>query len=267
MRRAAAWMPPAAYAIAAIGLAGLIVASMAVRPGLAIILWPWALATAACVLGIVGAFRIVVGVGAPRWTAAALVLPGYLWAVNAVKLLSDQPVSLMERVVFGAAAQLAFLAAAAGALRLVEWLLRPRAIFRAGYAILAGFAVFACVESALGISGWSFAKTAYWLTPFLAMRAAATVVAYLAFVGAALTLSMRRDGERWTGIVIIMIAAHMLYDAMRLTLVLELRGHAESLFGSILMLAGAAAVWRMGALLRAPDGAEGRADAPISGVI
>jgi hypothetical protein len=250
LKSALAWMPPPSYMIVAVVLAGLIAASMAVHPGLAVICWPWGLAAAACLLGIVGAFRIVLGVGAPRWIGAVLALPCYLWAANAVKLMGDQPLSSMDRIGFGLAAQLAFLAAAGGALRLLEWLSKSSGIFRVGYVILALFAAFACLDSAVGPFGWTLTRTPYWLMPFQALRAASLLVAYGAFIGAALVLTMRQGAEPWTGIVISLIAAHMLYDAMRLTFVLEARGQTTSLFGSALVLMGAAAVWRIGALLR-----------------
>ncbi|NPU09938.1 hypothetical protein HL666_04115 [Bradyrhizobium sp. 83002] len=265
-KRAAAWLPPPSYLIAVTMLAGLVAGSMAVDPGLAFISWYWAFAIAGCLLGIFGALRIALGLGAPRWIGAALALPCHLWLVNVVKLIGDQPLSSMERIVFGLAAQLAFLAAAAGALRLVEWLSKPRFIFRVGYWFLAVFAVLACVDPAVSAAGWTFARTPYWLMPFQAVRAAATLVACGAFIGAALVLSLRRGGEPWTGVVLSLIVAHMLYDAMRLTFVLEVHERVVSLWGPATMLVAAIAVWRIGTVLHAGAVARGPASVHRSAV-
>ncbi len=190
-----------------------------------------------------------------------------MWAVGVIKLLSDQPVSVMERIVFGLAAQLAFLAAAGGAIGLVAWLSRPRSMFRVGVAVLATFAVLSCADAMMAWNGLSLATSTYWLTPFLAARATAMLVAYTAFVGAAWMLSMRHDGEPWTAIVISLIAADMLTDTLRLTVLLEARAYAPSLWGYGVVLTGAAAVWRMGAVLGPEIDAGRRADTPIGGEV
>ena len=74
------------------------------------------------------------------WTGFALAAPAFVWAANR---LYEMPFLPSRGVIIGfnVAAFLALLAAAAGALKLIEMISRPRAEFRYGYGILAASAL------------------------------------------------------------------------------------------------------------------------------
>src|SRR5215813_11533836 len=78
-------MPPRSYLAIATGLAALVAMSASLTSGSSIFVWHWVLAVSGCILGVVGAFRAVDAVGAPRWVAAAFALPALLWVMNVVK--------------------------------------------------------------------------------------------------------------------------------------------------------------------------------------
>ena len=149
---------------------------------------------------------------------------------------------------FEVAARLALLAAAAGALRLVEMMSRPRTAFRLGYGLLAASAL------PVGIGfiyyGTIFPKPALYVTRTVAD--AATLLAYGAFIGAAVMITIRHDIERWTGAVISLISAYLLYKAIRAMFLVEFPSEDVMFWlQPVVMLVGGAAVWRMGSVLRA----------------
>ena len=82
------------------------------------------------------------------------------------------------------AAHMALLAAAVGALRLVEMMSRPRAAFRFGYGLLAASALLAGVGLVAYATGWSFTNNALYATAARALAVAAALIAYGAFIGA-----------------------------------------------------------------------------------
>lgn len=245
-------MPPRSYLITAVVLAVVVVVSFPLTMGFSIIVWRWLFAAAACLLAVVGVFRVVHGLRGPRWTAFVLAPPGFLWAVNILRMMSPERLSLSSLMMSSAAASLALLAAASGALRLVETMSRPHAAFRIGYGLLAVYALMVGVGLVAHLMGWSFTKNALYVTSARALRVAATFVEYGAFIGAAVLVTVRRDVEVWAGVVISLIGVHVLYDTMRMLFVVEMRGGDLTFWlQPVVMLIGGAAVWRIGSVLNA----------------
>jgi hypothetical protein len=245
-------MPPRSYFAIAVALAVLVAISVPLSSGASLVVWPWLFAASATILGIVGAFRAVDALSAPRWIAPAFALPGFMWAIGAVKSLNNvEPPRLIDFVMIGTSTQIAFLAAAAGALRLIEAISAPHAWLRFGYAILIAHAVVVCVEPAAEFSGWHFARSAPYAASALALRAAATFVEYAAIIRAALLLTKQRGIEPWTSIAISLIGCAMLYSALQLMFETGIRPIPNPWVQSVAVFVGGAAVWRMGALLSA----------------
>jgi hypothetical protein len=251
-------MPPRSYLAIATGLAALVAMSAWLTSGSSIIVWHWLLAASGCILCVVGAFRAVDALGAPRWVAAAFALPALLWAMNIVKGLGDnvvgglgyyEPARLIDLIMIYTAGQIASLAAAAGALRLVETISAPHAWLRLGYAVLAAYAVVVCVGLAADVSGWHFARNAHYAASARALRVAATFVEYAALIGAAVLLTKRRGIEPWAGVVISLIGCIMLYPTLRLAFEAEARPIPTAWPQPLVMFIGGVAVWRIGSLL------------------
>ena len=248
-------MPPRSYVITAVVLAVLVVISFPLTLGFSIILWYWLFAAAACILAVAGAFKIANGLRAPPWIGVALASPGVVSAANKLFEMISNGIHPVIWIGFGVAARLALLAAAAGALRLVETMSRPRAAFRVGYALLAASALLVGVGWVAYAMGWIFTKNALYATSARAVGVAAILVEYGAFIGAAVLITMRRDIERWTGAAISLISAYMLYKAITPMFLIGIPGYRGDgpLFWMepVIMLVGGAAVWRMGSVLRA----------------
>jgi hypothetical protein len=246
-------MPPLSYAIIAIVLAALVAVSFPLTLGFSIILWYWLFAAAACVLAVVGAFKITHGLCVPLWIGIGLASPALMWAVSHLREMMSNMRSPAMSITFGVAAGLAYLAAGASALRLVETISRPHAAFRVGYWVLAAAALLTVIGFlAYTTMGWILAKSALYATSARAVAVAASLVKYGAVAAAALLITARRDIERWTGAVISLISAYMLYKALWPSY--PVVGQAEGLafwLQPVLMFVGGAAVWRMGSLLRA----------------
>jgi hypothetical protein len=248
-------MPPRSYIITAVALAALVAISFPLTLGFSIILWYWSFAAAACILAVAGAFKIASGLGAPPWIGVALASPGFVWAANKVFEMISNGIHPVIWIGFGVAGRLALLAAAAGALRLVETMSRPPAALRVGYALLAASALLLGVGLIAYSMGWTFTKNALYATSARAVGVAAILVEYGAFIGAAVLITMRRDIERWTGAAISLISAYMLYKAITPMFLVKIPGYGGDgpLFWMepVVMLVGGAAVWRMGSVLRA----------------
>lgn len=243
-------MPPRSYLAIAAALAVLVAMSVLLTSGSSIVVWRWLFAASGCILCVVGVFRAVDALCAPRWVAAAFALPALLWAMNAVKGLGHyEPVRLMDLTMIYTAAQIASLAAAAGALRLVETISAPHAWLRFGYAVLAAYAIVVCVGLVADVSGWHFAGNAHYAASAQALRVVATFVEYAALIGAAVLLTKRRGIEPWAGVVIILIGCNMLYDTLRLMSEAEVRTIPSIWSQSLIMFIGGVAVWRIGSLL------------------
>lgn len=245
-------MPPRSYLITAAVLVVLVAVSLPLTMGFSIIIWRWLFAAAACIIFIVGAFRVVHGLSGPRWIGLVLALPGIFWAVNILGMMNPGRLSLSWLIMSSAATSLALLAAAGGALRLLEMMSRPHVAFRFGYALLAAYACVVVVGLVAGLMGWSFTRDALYVTSVRPLRFAATFAAYGAFIGAAVLVTIRHDIEVWAGAVISLIGVHILYDITRQMFAVELRsGDLMFWLQPVFILIGAAAVWRIGSVLNA----------------
>ena len=243
-------MPPRSYVVTAIVLAVLVAVSFPLTMGFSIILWYWLFAAAACILAVGGALRVVHGLGASPWIGVALASPGIVWAARSILgLVGNLPLGAASALYV--ATSLMALAAAAGALRLVEKMVGPHAAVRTGYGLLAASALLVCVSYFASAMGWSFTRNGSYVTAARAVHVVAALVKYGAFIALAVLITMRRDVERWTAVAISLVSACMIYQTMKPLLVAGLAGDMMFWLLPVLMLVGSAAVWRMGSVLRA----------------
>ena len=243
-------MPPRSYVVTAVVLAALVAVSLPVTMGFSIILWFWSFAAAACLLGVMGALRVVHGLHAPPWTAVVLALPGAVWTAAKLYDLYHTSPHLNLYYTFTFAGYAAFLAAAFGALRLMETVSTPHAAFRIGYGILAAHGVVLGLGSLSFATGWTFTGNPLYETPARAVGFAAMLVEYGAFIAATVLITARRSIEHWTAAAIILI---LLYKAAGQFFMINLATQADELafwFEPVVMFVGGAAVWRMGSVLR-----------------
>jgi len=244
-------MPPRSYLVTAAALVALVAISLPLTMGFAIIAWYWLFAAVACVLFVVGVIRIVYGLRAPIWIGVALASPGVLWAAdNLLNMTNYRPMSVAWILATGIANSFAFLAAAVAALRLSEILSRPHAVFRIGYAMLAISAVLSGTTMIAYFMGWNFSRDPLymaWVRPF---QVAVTLVRYGAFVGAAIMIVTRYDMERWISVAVILVGLHMLSEIVGSMVFGGFGGGMMFWLQPVLLLVSAAAVWRIGTLLR-----------------
>ena len=243
-------MPPRSYIITAAVLTVLVAVSFPLTLGFSIILWYWLFAVAACVLATAGAFKIARGLQAPLWIAIALASPGLVWAANHLHgLLGHLSVTAFRA--FDLASYLALLAAAACALRFAETISSPRVAFRIGYCILATAAFVACLNLLAFSMGWALTKNPAYAMAVRVVVIAGKLVKYGAIIMAAMLITSRYNVERWTGIVISLVSAYLLYESLRWLFVTGFpRDGLMTWLQPVIMLIGGAAVWRMGSLLR-----------------
>jgi hypothetical protein len=251
-------MPPLSYIVIAIMLAALAAGGFPDRLGFSVSLWYELFDVVTCLLAVPGAFRIARGLHARFWVGIALASPGLFYgAINLYQLtnrLHESTNGLHGPVpsAFNEVAYLASLASAAAAIHLAETLSGRRTAFRVGYWILAAAALTACLNWLAHSTGWIFAQHFQYSLLAGAATTAAIFVTYGAFISAAMLVVVRRDIERWTGIVIGLISAYLLYLVLRPLFVDDgftyYVGWTFWLWPGA-MLIGGAAVWRMGALL------------------
>jgi hypothetical protein len=245
-------MPPRSYVVTAVVLVVLVAVSIPLTMGYAVLLWRPLLMAAACILGAAGAFRIVHGLRAPLWIGVVLALPGVLWLVDGlVTLMSNAPAYEVWFKVFNMTNQMAFLAAAAGALRLMELVSRPHPAFRVAYGLLAASALLSLYSLMAHSIGWGFPRDGLVVASIRSLHFAAVLVGYGAFVGTALLIVTRHDIELWTGAVIGLIGVYMSYEIIRPMFAAGLRGDSMFWLLPVILLIGAAAVWRIGSILHA----------------
>jgi hypothetical protein len=245
-------MPPRSYIIIAILLAALVAGGFD-KLGFTVSRWYQLFDVVTCLLVVPGAFRIARGLRARFWVGMALASPGLVWgAISLYGLINrlNTPVSST----FSEVAYLALLAAAAAAIDLAETLSGRRTAFRIGYWILAIAAITTCLNLLARPMGWVFMQRFDYALLAETANTAAVFVKYGAFFSAAMLVVTRRDIERWTGIVISLISAYLLYRDLRPLFVDD----RFTLYVGLTfwlwpgaMLVGGAAVWRMGALLDA----------------
>jgi hypothetical protein len=243
-------MPPRSYVVTAIVLAVLVAVSLPLTLGFSIILWYWLFAAAACILVVGGVLKVVNGLGASPWIGVALASPGIVWAASSIlKLVSNVPVMLTSTL--HVAASLTALAAAAGALRLVEAMSGPHTAVRVGYGVLAASALLVSVSYFASAMGWGFTRSTSYFATARAVHVVAALVKYGAFIAAAVLISMRRDIEPWTAAAVSLVSACMIYLTIKPLFVAGLSGDMMFWLLPVLMLVGSAAIWRMGSVLRA----------------
>jgi hypothetical protein len=246
-------MPPRSYIIIAIMLTALVAGGFADKLGYSVSLWYQLFDVATCLLAVPGAFRIARGLHARFWVGIALASPGfvggaiYLYDLELRKRLNG-PISSA----FNEVAYLVVLAAAAAAIHLAETISGRRTAYRVAYWILAIAAVTTCLNWLAPSMGWRFTQDFGYASLAWTANTAAIFVKYGAFISAAMLVVLHRDIERWTGIVISLIGAYLLYRGLRPLFVDDGFTYYVGLTFWVwpgVMLVGAAAVWRMGSLL------------------
>lgn len=242
-------MPPLSYVVTAVVLGVLVAVSLPLTMGFSVILWYWLFLVAAFVLVTGGVIKIAYGLGASPWIWVALASPGFVWAANSLLGLTVH-MSLPLIRTLGVASSLAFLASAAGALRLLETLSRPHAAFRIGYGLLAAYAFLFAFGQVASAMGWSFTRSAPYVVFARALVTTVAIVKYGAIIGAAVLITMRRGVEPWAAAAISVIGAYMIYNTIKPMIAVEFPGALMFWVQPVLMLVGAAAVWRMGSVLR-----------------
>jgi hypothetical protein len=247
-------MPPLPYISIAIVLAALVVSGEVDRLGYSVSLWYDLFYVTVGLLIVPGAIRIARGLRARFWVGIALASPGLVFGAINLYNLYELPNRLYRPIpsAIYEVAYLALLAAAAAAIHLAEKITGRRTAYRVAHWILAIAAITTCLNSLAVPMGWQL--TGYFGYPLLAWAAniAAIFVKYGAFIAAAMLVVSRRDVERWTGIVISLISAYLLYRGLRPLFVDDRFAYNVGLTFWVwpgVMLVGAAAVWRMGALL------------------
>jgi hypothetical protein len=253
-------MPPRSYVITAVVLPVLVVISMPVTLGFSVLLWYAIFAAAGCILAVAGAFKIANGLRAAPWIGFALASPGFAWAGNKVFEIVSNDHSVAWAW-FGMAARFAPLAAAAAALRLVETMSGPHPAFRIGYGVLAALALL------LGVGMIPDPATKFTNSQLYALytvTVAVMLVECAAFIGAAVTITIRRDVERWAAVAISLVGVHLLYQAIRPYLFGYPTDETMFWLQPVVMLVGGAAVWRMGSVVRAQALSEGSSQSLIT---
>jgi len=245
-------MPPKSYVITALVLAILVAASLPLTLGFAIILWYWLFYSAACVLAVAGSFSIVAGLRAPVWIGVACAAPAIVWAARKLfDLIGNMPDTAYE--MFRVVSSLALVVSAAGALRLIETMVGPRRDILIGYAILAASTLLMLAGVLAHHAGWTFTRSAPYAAFARTLGVLALILTYGVFIGASILIAVRWNVERWTAVAISLVSAYLLYEAMRRSFWAMGFGDGDGVMfwlQPIVMLFGAAAVWRIGVVLR-----------------
>ena len=245
-------MPPLSYIGIAIVLAVLVVSGYADnKTGYSVSHWYHWFYVIVGLLVVPGAFRIARGLHARFWVGIALASPGLVFGAIGLYGLTNSP-NRPAAVVPYEVAYLALLAAAAAAIHLAETISGRRTTYRVAYWVLAIAAVTTCLNWLAQPMGWRFTQGFDFASLAWIANTAAIFVKYGAFIGAAMLIVVRRDIERWTGVVISLISAYLLYRNLRPLFVDDgftlYAGLAFWVWPGV-MLVGAAAVWRLGSLL------------------
>jgi hypothetical protein len=249
-------MPPFSYIGVAILVVALVVGGATEKIPLVIYQWRALFLAVPCLLAVPGAYRIASGVGARLGAGLALVSPALAFATIGLYQLASGPFKPVPAA-FGAVAHVAVLAAAAAAIHLVQKLSQPRPVFRVCYVILAVAAFTTALDGLDQQMRWRFVEQQllYSLLSWAANTAAIAVTCG-AFIAASWLIVTRRGVECWTAIVISLITAYFLYSDVRPLFVRD-DGWMRLQLGFAFwawpgaMLLGAAALWRIGALLHA----------------
>lgn len=241
-------MPPSSYVVTAVVLGVLVAASIPPTLGFAIILWHWLFLVAAFVLGTVGVIRVAYGLHVSPWIGVALVSPALVWAAQTLLALKGH-MALPLHGAIGVISSLAFLISAVCALRLAEMMLRPHAAFLIGYGVLGVYALLILAGVLASASVWNFTTSVPYVLFSRATVLAVALVKYGAIIGVAVLITKQRDVEPWAAAVIGLIGAWMIYNTIKPMFAVTFLGALMFWVHPVLMLVGAAAVWRMGSVL------------------
>jgi hypothetical protein len=177
-------MPPRSYIVAAVVLGTLVSGSLFLTLGFSMTVWFWMFASAACILGVAGAFNTAGSLGAPRWVGFALASPGLAWAAGGLReWIQSNPTGSIRYELF--AAYFAALAAGAGALKLIDMMSRSQIAVRIGYALLALTALWDGFGLIVIFASLPFFGTPTYSMTYRTVLAVSAIVEYGAFMGAA----------------------------------------------------------------------------------
>jgi hypothetical protein len=247
-------MPPVSYIIAALALAGIVAGGLYATHGYAIFLFYWGFGAAAVVLALFGIVRISQALATPIWVPLVLISPLILWAAARLRDMFASPTILAATSVFFSFGEaIALTAAAIGCIRLIELVSAPNSITRIAYGILAIvllIQVFSLVQYAIGAT-WT--RSPAYIAIMGWLRWPVIIAPYGAFIAAPVIVVVRRNIEWWVLIPIVGAAVWRLYPV-----VLGPRIFGYSVFDGVLFwlqpvifFIAAAAVWRIGSVLRA----------------
>jgi hypothetical protein len=251
-------MPPFSYIVIAMVLAGLVAVSLALTQMYAIFLWYWIFAAAGCVFAVIGAFRILYGLGTSIWIGLALASPALFWAfeqIIALRASSANYIAILNYIRLGAF--LATTIATIACVRLIEKVSFTNVFVRIAYGVLAlGLALtsLGIVQTSLGATWYrnaAYMEFVRWVSwPIL-------VTKYGVLIVAPIILAIRRNLEIWTLIPIVGIALLETYNATVIYFPSSWTVSASSpaiqgiwfWLKPVVFFIGGAAVWRMGSVL------------------
>jgi hypothetical protein len=250
-------MPPASYLLIALIMVVVVAAGLAATQGYGIFLFYVLFAAAACLLALIGVFRISHGLEAPFWIGLALAAPAFVWGLHRVfeLIVSGSPFLTMS-IGFRTVAALAATAAAAACVRLIELVSVSNAATRIVYGILALGALLTLVgivQYAMGGSGTLtrnvvFSASAKWV------RWPVVIVEYGALAVAPILVVVRRRVEGWVLVPIVGLAVVEGYAAAFPYHGFP-RGPLATFQGlwfwlkPVVYFVASAAIWRMGSVL------------------
>jgi hypothetical protein len=246
-------MVPLSYIVIAIAIAGGVAVGLYATQFFAIFTFYYAFSAAALVLAAVGIVRVTQGLDAPLWVTLALlsplVSPLIVWVLTLLRDTFDTTsVYTVVSRYLGLIAVLALTAAAIGCVKIVEILTAPSLLTRAVSIILVlSMAIPLLVLFQQTVGGVWTRSSAYAETMNL-LRWPITVAKFGALGAAAIVLVVKRRLEVWTLVPLVGLLAILIDIAL----------FPQHLLGDgrwfwiqpVVYFVAAAAIWRLGALLR-----------------
>ena len=257
-------MPPVSYIAVAVVLVALVAACLYATQMYAIFFLYWAFWAAAFVLAVGGALRIAGAVDVPRWAAFALVSPGIVWlAVRLRDMFASGPLFLTTSVYLNLASAVALSLTAMACIRLIEAVAGSSSLTRAVFVILALSLLIPLLGGVQYLAGAGWTRSPVYQEFMNWLRWPLVAAKYGAVVAAPVVLVVRRHLEYWTLVPIVGIALLEVYGVLFPRSAMS----GGQYYGLMIWLRpvaffiAAAALWRLGALLRlqremqAPKGA------------
>lgn len=247
-------MPPVSYIIAALALAGIVTGGLYATHGYAIFLFYWGFGAAACVLALLGIVRISQALAAPIWVSLVLMSPLVVWAAARLRDLFASPTTFASTSVFFSVGEaVALTAAAIGCIRLIEIISAPNFATRIAYGVLATVLLIQALSLVQYAIGATWTRSSAYIAIMSWLRWPVLIAPYGAFIAAPVIVVVRRNIEWWVLIPVVVAAVWRVYPV-----VLGPRIFGYSAFDGVLFwlqpvifFIAAAAVWRIGAALRA----------------